>query len=169
MKIAIMQPYFFAYLGYFQLINAVDSFVIYDNIQYTKKGWINRNRYLLNGKDELFSIALKKDSDFLDVCERFISSEFNRQKLIAKFANAYAKAPCKGEVMPLLESIINYKANNLFEYIFNSVLKICEFLGIKTKFIVSSSINIDHENLKGKDKVIAISLSLSLSLVAHII
>jgi len=63
-KVAIMQPYFLPYIGYWQLINAVDKFVVYDNIEYTKKGWINRNRFLQNGKDELFTIPLKKDSDY---------------------------------------------------------------------------------------------------------
>ena len=58
-----MQPYFLPYIGYFQLIAAVDLFVVYDNIKYTKKGWINRNRILQNGKDVTFSLPLKKDSD----------------------------------------------------------------------------------------------------------
>jgi len=70
MKIGIMQPYFLPYIGYFQLIKSVDVFVIYDNIKYTKKGWINRNRMLQNGKDVIFSLPLKNDSDYLDVCER---------------------------------------------------------------------------------------------------
>ena len=61
MKVAIMQPYFFPYIGYFQLINAVDKFVIYDNIEYTKKGWINRNRILKEGVDLMISLPLKKD------------------------------------------------------------------------------------------------------------
>ena len=60
MKIAVMQPYFFPYIGYFQLINAVDEFVVYDNIEFTKKGWINRNRILVNGSDSLFSLPIKK-------------------------------------------------------------------------------------------------------------
>ena len=64
-KLAIMQPYFLPYIGYWQLLNSVDEFIIYDNIQYTKKGWFNRNRYLKNGKDDVFSIPLKKDNDFL--------------------------------------------------------------------------------------------------------
>ena len=69
MKTAIMQPYFMPYIGYFQLINAVDKFVIYDNIKYTKKGWINRNRILVNGKDQYISLPLKKDSDYLNINE----------------------------------------------------------------------------------------------------
>ncbi|EAR7992487.1 hypothetical protein E2S18_23150, partial [Salmonella enterica] len=69
MKIGIMQPYFFPYIGYFQLANAVDKFVIYDDIQYSKNGWIQRNRLLVNGQSSTFSISLKKDSDYLDIVE----------------------------------------------------------------------------------------------------
>ena len=63
-KLGVMQPYFLPYIGYFQLIEAADVFVVYDNIKYTKKGWINRNRMLRNGSDMVFSLPLKKDSDF---------------------------------------------------------------------------------------------------------
>ena len=80
MKLAIMQPYIFPYIGYFQLINAVDKFVIYDNIQFTKKGWINRNMILVNGKDEYITLPLKKDSDFLNVDERVLSDTFKQEK-----------------------------------------------------------------------------------------
>jgi len=154
MKVGIMQPYFLPYIGYWQLLNAVDVFVIYDNIQYTKKGWFNRNRCLLNGKDELFSINLKKDSDFLNVNERFLSSEYRRNKLIAIFQNAYCKAPMNKEVMPFFGEIINCQEENLFKYIYNSVIKICEYLDIKTKIVISSSVNIDH-SLKAENKVLA--------------
>ena len=81
MKLAIMQPYFLPYIGYFQLVAAVDVFIIYDNIKYTKKGWINRNRLLLEGRDSLFSLPLKKDSDSLNIDKRVIAAEFNRKKL----------------------------------------------------------------------------------------
>ena len=60
MRVAIMQPYFFPYIGYFQLIGAVDLFIVYDNIKYTKKGWINRNRMLQQGRDVMFSLPLRK-------------------------------------------------------------------------------------------------------------
>jgi hypothetical protein len=155
MKLGIMQPYFLPYIGYWQLINAVDVFVVYDNIQYTKKGWFNRNRYLLNGKDALFSINIKNDSDYLNVNQRFLSTEYKRNKLIAMFQNAYCKAPMKKEIFPMIEGIINYQGNNLFDYIYNSITKICEYLNIKTQIIVSSTINIDH-SLKSEQKVIAI-------------
>ena len=76
MQLAIMQPYFLSYIGYRQLINAVDTFVIYDSIEYAKKGWVNRNRLLSNGKDFLFSIPLEKDSDYKHIVEREISSSY---------------------------------------------------------------------------------------------
>lgn len=160
MKLGIMQPYFLPYIGYWQLINAVDSFVIYDNIQYTKKGWFNRNRFLLNGKDSLFTIPLKKDSNFLDVNERIISPDFNKRKLLSQLQNAYAKAPYKKEIMPFIEDIINYQNDNLFQYIYNSVAKIVDFLDINTNITVSSTININHE-YKSKDKVIALCKALN--------
>ena len=74
MKLGIMQPYFIPYIGYFQLINLVDQFVIYDNIQFTKKGWIKRNRILLNNKERTISLPIRKDSDFLDVRERHLAT-----------------------------------------------------------------------------------------------
>jgi hypothetical protein len=80
MRLAIMQPYFMPYIGYFQLINFVDQFIIYDNIQYTKKGFINRNRILSNGTDQLFSLPLKKDSDYLNVVERELSGLWEKDK-----------------------------------------------------------------------------------------
>lgn len=158
-KISIMQPYFLPYIGYWQLINAVDVFVVYDNIQYTKKGWFNRNRFLKNGKDALFSVALKNDSDYLNVDGRFVSPEFDKRKLIAQLQNAYNKAPYIKDVMPLVEKTIMFDEENLFKFIFNSIQNICNYLDIKTKLIISSAVNIDH-NLKAEKKVIEICKAL---------
>ncbi|KFF67902.1 hypothetical protein IW00_08345 [Pectobacterium brasiliense] len=149
-----MQPYFFPYIGYFQLMAEVDVFVVYDNIKYTKKGWINRNRILLNGKDSTFSLPLKKDSDFLDVKDRVLSETFNRDDLINKIRGAYRRAPYFKNVFPLLENIINYRDDNLFNYILYSLGSVKEYLGLTCDIKVSSSINIDH-SLKSQDKVLA--------------
>ena len=93
MKIAIMQPYFFPYIGYFQLIALVDLFIIYDNIKYTKKGWINRNRFLRNGAEVVFTVPLRKDSDFLNVKDRAVAGDFDRGKLVNQLREAYRRAP----------------------------------------------------------------------------
>ena len=150
-----MQPYIFPYIGYFQLINAVDLFVIYDNIQYTKKGWINRNRFLQNGKDAVFTIPIQNASDYLDVRERVISSSFNKEKLLNQLFASYCKSPYFEHVFPFLSNIINNNETNLFKYIHYSIIEICNSLNIDTKIVISSDVDIDH-NLKSQGKVIAI-------------
>lgn len=160
MTIAIMQPYFLPYIGYWQLISAVDIFVVYDNIQYTKKGWINRNRFLQNSKDAIFTLPLKKDSDYLDVKDRIISKDFNKQKLISQLQNAYIKAPYFKENFHIIESIIKHDSCNLFDYIYNSIIAINKTLNIQTKILISSTIGIDH-SLKSQEKVIAICKKLN--------
>src|SRR6476661_8294965 len=102
-KAAIMQPYFLPYIGYYQLIGAVDLFIVYDNIKYTKKGWINRNRMLVNGSDAMFSLALKKDSDALDVVDRELAADFDRAKLLNQWRSGYRRAPFFKDTFPLLE------------------------------------------------------------------
>ncbi len=158
-KLGIMQPYYCPYIGYWQLINAVDDFVVYDNIKYTKRGWINRNRFLQNGKDALFTINLKKDSDFLDIKDRIISNAFDKKRIFRLFEASYKKAPYFEEAISFLESILFYDETNLFKYIYHSIKEICKFLNIETKLIISSEINIDH-NLKSQDKVLAICQNL---------
>lgn len=161
MKLAIMQPYFFPYIGYFQLINAVDTFVVYDNIQFTKKGWINRNRILVDGKDEYITLPLKKDSDFLDIRDRILSATFNQErvKLLRKIKEAYRKAPYFDQTYPMVEEALNYPDTNLFNFIFHSIQCACRLLEIKTELVVSSTVKVDH-TLKSEERVMAICESL---------
>lgn len=159
MKLAIMQPYFMPYIGYFQLIGAVDVFVVYDNIKYTKKGWINRNRFLQNGTNAMFSLPLKKDSDSLHVVERELAEDFNRDKFLNLLKGAYSRAPHFEEILPLLEQIVHCEDHNLFRFIHHSIICICQFIGICTDIRVSSDIAINHE-LKSQDKVIALCQAL---------
>ena len=162
MTIAVMQPYFLPYIGYFQLIKTVDKFVVYDNIEFTKKGWINRNRILVNGKDEYFTLPLKKDSDYLHIDKRRLADlvEVEKNKILRKITACYKKAPFFEIVFPLVEKLFNEKEDNLFKFIYNSLLVVCRYLGISTEFIVSSSLPIDHQ-LKAQDKVISICKALN--------
>jgi hypothetical protein len=150
-----MQPYFFPYIGYFQLIAAVDLFIVYDNIKYTKKGWINRNRMLQNGNGVTFSLPLKSDSDYLDVCERELAADFNRDKLLKQIDGAYRRAPYFAQTFPLVEQIVQYEETNLFRFLHHSIVRTCKHLGITTAIRISSGIAIDHE-LKNQDKVLAL-------------
>ena len=153
MHIAIMQPYFLPYLGYFQLMAAADRFVIYDTVEYTKKGWVNRNRLLRDGEPVTFSLPLKKDSDFLDIRERRIAPDFNAKKLIAQFEGAYQKAPEFRRTMPLLNNILGCQETNLFSFIQYSLECCRDHLGIKTPIVVSSQIEGDVHG-KGTDRVL---------------
>ena len=158
--IAIMQPYFFPYLGYFQLMNAVDEFIIYDNIQYTKKGWINRNRILVNGKDEYITLPLRKDSDYLDINQRYLADiwwERDMLKLENKLANAYRKAPHFSYIYAVVRDCIrlNNPHLNLFAFLLYTLNAIKHYVKIKTPIIISSSLPIDP-SLKSEDKVIAL-------------
>ena len=159
MKLAIMQPYFLPYIGYWQLLSAVDVFVVYDNVQYTKKGWINRNRFLLNGSDRLFTLQLKRDSDGLDVRCRSLAEDFKRERLIAQLEGAYRKAPYFRAAFPIINEIIRCEHENLFDYIANSIRVIADYLGIKTPLVVSSTVSIDH-TLRAENKVLALCKSL---------
>ena len=157
MKIAIMQPYLFPYIGYFLLMNAVDEFIVYDNIQFTKKGWINRNRILFNEKDIYITLPLKKGSDYLDIRDRELAESWlmDRKKMISRIAEAYRNAPFFATVFPVIEKAILFEESNLFKFIFNSLHLLKDYLNIKTTIILSSSISIDH-SVRAGDKVLEI-------------
>jgi hypothetical protein len=162
MRVGIMQPYFLPYLGYWQLLSLVDTFVIYDNIQYTKKGWINRNRFLQNGQAAVFTVPLKSDAEGLDVVQRSVADDFDRAKLLNRLKGAYQKAPFFAEVFALAETVVGCRERNLFEYLRHSVERVAEHLRIDTPIVVSSTLEIDH-SLRGEEKVIALCKALGAS------
>lgn len=153
MKVGIMQPYLFPYIGYYQLINAVDTFVIYDDVNFIKQGWINRNRILLNGTDFMFNIPIKGASQFKKINELEVAD--NKHKLIATIQHAYGKTPNFKVIFPLLIDIIEYKEINLARYLTNSLKVIIGYLDIKTIILVSSEIEQDRF-LKADNRVIDI-------------
>ena len=159
MRLAIMQPYFLPYIGYFQLMAAVDLFVVYDRIKYTKKGWINRNRMLVNGADAMFSLPLKKDHDALDVVDRTLAADFDRSRLCQQIRGAYGRAPFFADTFPLIQQIVQHPDNNLFRYLHQSLIALCRHLGIATEIRVSSTVAIP-EDAKGQDKVLALCSAL---------
>lgn len=150
-----MQPYFLPYIGYYQLIGAVDLFILYDNIKYTKKGWINRNRMLLNGADVTFSIPLKSGSDALDVRDRQVAASFDRDGLLNRFRGAYHRAPEFERTFPLLERIVRHEEANLFGFIRHAIIASCAHLGLTTEMRSSSEVPIDH-SLRNQEKVLAL-------------
>jgi len=158
-KVAIMQPYFFPYIGYFQLMREVDVFVVYDNIKYTKKGWINRNRFLRNDEAAIFSLPLKHAPDRLGIVERELASEFSPRELLAQIEGAYRCAPYFESTFPVVQDIVRAPKRNLFEYLFNSICRIKEHLEITTSLVISSTIDANH-SLHGQDRVLTICRTL---------
>jgi len=157
MKIAIMQPYFCSYIGYYQLIRSVDKFVICDNMQYTKKGWFNRNRILNNGNPKTFTIPLKKGSDYLNANQRYLAKNTLKDKnsILTQIQSFYKKAPFFEQNYPVIRELFLKDIDNLFDFIHYSVITLCNYLNIKTEIIVCSSLDIDHE-LKSHLRVLEI-------------
>lgn len=161
MKLGIMQPYFFPYIGYWQLMNTVDKYVIYDDVNFIKGGWINRNRILLNGKPQYFNIQMKGASPFKLINEIEINnSEIIKNKNLKTLYMAYHKAPYFEKVNPLIEKILNKQTENLAEYVINSIKCVAEYLNIRTDIIISSELP-KNNYLKNQDKVIEICRNLN--------
>lgn len=163
MKIGIMQPYFLPYIGYWQLLNVVDKYVIYDDVNYINRGWINRNRILLNSKDKMITLSLKEVSQNKLIKEiELLNNEKEREKLLKTISQSYKKAPFYDEVYPLIEEILNFKEINLEKFLENSIKKIIEYLEIDTTILISSEIEKDNM-LKGKNKILDICKNLGAS------
>jgi len=156
MKVGIMQPYFFPYLGYWQLIAAVDKYVVYDDVAYIKGGWINRNNILMNGKPSLITLPLDNSSSFRNINEISVVKNPKAVEKIIKTLNiAYAKAPYKNEVLPMIEQLLA-ENDTIAMLNYNAILRINEYLGVDTEIILSSRLDKQCE-LKGQDKVIHIN------------
>jgi hypothetical protein len=153
MKLGIMQPYFFPYVSYFQLIHAVDCFLIYDDVNYIKQGWINRNRILLNNNAHVFTLNLIGASSFKRINQ--IITGNNKGKLLKTVEQAYAKAPYYENVMPVIGEILQCEETNLARYLASGIIMVCQFLGINTKILLSSEIE-KQQGVKGQEKIIHI-------------
>lgn len=157
MKLAIMQPYVFPYIGYFQLINAVDTFVFYDDVTYIKNGWINRNRILLNGRDHYLTIPCKNASSYKLINEiSFDQQSKNYRDLTKTLQQAYKKAPHFNQVFPLIENILKTQTGNISILATKSIIDLCQYLEINTQFKTSSVSFADTKGHERTDRIIAI-------------
>jgi hypothetical protein len=150
MRIAIMQPYLFPYLGYFQLINAVDTFVFYDDVNFIKRGWINRNQILVDNKAALFTVPLKKISQNKLINEIEIAID---EKWISQFFTTleqnYKNAPYFEETFLILKNVFGKKQTKISSLAIESTLQVSNYLQLKTQFEISS---IKYSSSMGKEK-----------------
>ena len=158
MKIGIMQPYLFPYIGYFQLINAVDIFIIHDDVQYIQAGWINRNRILYTGREFLFTFGVKKDNYTKKINERYFSDNFlkEKKKFLGTLRIAYSKAPNYDVTFDLVEGILNEQEKNISIMTTKSLKIICSYLQIETQFSISSQLE-KNNSLTSQDRVIELN------------
>ena len=151
-----MQPYFLPYIGYLQLMNAVDQFVLYDDVNYINKGWINRNRLLVNGKDYLFTVPLKEASQNKLINEIELSDDPQwRGKLLKTAEQAYKKAPFYGQAYPIMEQIVNLKNPTIAELILESLIILKQYLSIETEIVATSS-SYKNADLKAQTRILDI-------------
>ena len=153
MKLGIMQPYFMSYIGYFQLMKAVDKYVVYDDVNYIKGGWANRNHILINGEKEMFTVTLQKASPNKLFNEIVIGDDF--KKLMKTLQMNYSRAINFDQTMVLMERIISFPNKQLAVFIANSFREILSYLSVETEILMSSEIPKDN-SLRGKDKIIQI-------------
>jgi hypothetical protein len=163
MKVAIMQPYLFPYLGYFQLVHWAEIFVCYNDVQFIKGGWINRNNILVGKKKHLFVFSIEKSSVHAKINERVFDVkkiESEKKRFIKTLTLEYSKAPYFNEVIQLIEKILDSFEANLSNSIYQSLILISEFLGINTRFINSDSLDYDR-TVTAQQKVLDICSKLN--------
>lgn len=153
MRLGIMQPYFMPYIGYFQLVKRVDKYVVYDDVQYIKGGWVSKNNILMDGQKKAFSIILKGASPNKLFNEVEIGDDF--KKFSRTLQGCYSKAPYFGDTMNLMNRIFGFEKKELGFFLMNSFNEILNYLNIDTELILSSELN-NESSLKGKDNVIHI-------------
>ena len=156
MKLAIMQPYFFPYIGYWQLINAVDRFVIYDDVSFINRGWINRNRILINGAPHYITVPLVGASQNKRICDIAMQDTTRwRDKIERSIESAYGRSTCFTETFPEIRRQIRHESNNLAEFLAAHLVRMAAFLGIETEIVRSSRIYGNSE-LRGEERIVDI-------------
>lgn len=134
-----MQPYLFPYLGYFQLVKYCDEFVFYDDVQFIKGGYINRNNILANGQKQLFTIPVVKASSNRKINEHHFSD--NRGKFFKSIEQNYRKAPQFEAVMPILDKVLNTNETQVAVLCKDSILSVFNYLSIDINYRFSSELD----------------------------
>lgn len=148
MKLAIMQPYFFPYIGYFQLIHAVDKILLYENLDYMPKSWMTRNRILQkNGEPFYFHISVNNKSHNRKISEvQIVEDTHWKKKLLKSLYANYSYRNHFKNIFPVIEQIVNFQSNNLHEFIAHSIKTIAQLLDIKTEIVSNNSKYLSIEN-----------------------
>lgn len=159
--VAVMQPYFFPYLGYFNLLHACDIFVFLDNVQHIARGFVNRNRILVAGEPRSFTVPLAAAPRTHWINQRRTADNYPlfQKKFMTMLGHAYAKAPQFAQTMTLVAEVLDSGETNLARLCRASVLAVCRHLGLERRTLMASELLCEPEAraLKGKDKIIRLA------------
>ncbi len=158
MRLAIMQPYLFPYVGYFQLASAVDRFVFFDDVQYIQRGWINRNRFPIDGEPHYFTVPVKHGGHHSMIKDVMVATEQHRmlRQLVKTVGQRYQRAPQYSRVFPIFEAVIGRRDVSIAQMAAESVRAVFRYLGAGPAWVVSSSRNYGNGNLSGQERLIDI-------------
>jgi len=160
MRIAVMQPYFLPYIGYWQLIRAVDTFVVLDDVNYINRGWINRNRISVRGEPCWMTLPLVGASQNKLISEiDLLPDDGWKSRLIKKVELSYQGEASFLPTKRLFEELMECAAGNLSSFLAGSIQRICGLLGLATEIIPTSSI-FPKGNLKGQHRILDICTTL---------
>lgn len=168
-KLAIMQPYIFPYVGYFSLINSSDKILFYDDVNFIKRGWIHRQRILINGKDHLFTIPLNKPSQNKKINQIEISKNEGREKIIKSIETAYKKAPYFKEVFPIIKKVILGNYTHIDEMAISSLVAVCEYLNIEINYDRTSKADPNSQGQEKCERLASITKALGFSNYINVI
>ncbi len=157
MKLALMQPYFLPYIGYWQLLHAVDRFVVYDDVNYIKGGWINRNRILVDGRPAYLTVPVRKASSNRKINEHLLQPGRGwRDKMCKTLEHNYRKAPYFEETFALFVDLIASETESLAPFLVRQIHLLSAHLGIDTEIVTSSERGYGNTHLRGQERVLDI-------------
>ena len=157
MRVAVMQPYVFPYVGYYQLVANVDVLVFLDDAAFIKRGWINRNRILVNGREHLFTIPLRDVSQNRTIAQHSIIDGWS-DGFLKTLKHAYVRAPMFDETYRLVDGIVQRQHKDIASLAMHSVTCVASHVGLRTTFDVSSKFQ--NAGLRGQERVIDICRAL---------
>ncbi len=154
MKVALMQPYFFPYIGYWSLIKHTDKFILFDNVQYIRRGWIDRNRILKpNDGVQYVKVPLIKHSQSIKINEIKINyMEDWKVKILRQLEHYKKKAPYYKETMSVIESALSIDTESIVKLNENIIVQVCKYLNVNVNLSTFSQMSLEIDDVKSSDE-----------------
>ncbi len=161
MKIGIMQPYFFPYIGYFQLINHCDHFIFLDNVQYINRGWINRNRIILNDNVKYITVPVCKSPQNTLISNKKIHHSYHPNHILNQAQHAYKDSKEFNNIFDLLGRTLKTQDQNISSLASNSIINTVKHLKMDTQFHIASQLSPKKPSSLAEDYLIELVQSLN--------